>query len=229
MSYGPTDTILMVLHGLIGTGIVAAGVTALLSRKGMRLHRNSGKAFVVLYFLMGLVISTSLFASATLISTLGIVFTALIIYLVLTSWVTVKVPPSTLSRINYAAPAVVISIGSLALFWGCQALTGRLQLADDIPVAAYFAFAALAFFAAHRDISVVRRGGIAGTPRLIRHLWRMCLALYFSVATLFTGPGSVIFPDAIRGSWPLVIPEMSVAALTIYLVVRLTRADTQRG
>ena len=229
MNYGPTDTILMALHGLIGTGIVAAGVSALISRKGKRLHRISGNMYVFQFILIGLVIAASLILSTELISTLGVIFTFLIIYLVLTSWVTVKTPPSTLSRFNYVAPTAAIAIGLLALFWGWQAQAGRLQLANDVPKAAYFAFAALAFFAAHRDISVVRRGGIAGTPRLIRHLWRMCLALYFSVATIFTGPGSVIFPDAIRGSWPLVIPEMSVAALTIYLVVRLTRADTQRG
>lgn len=225
MNYGPTETILMALHGLLGTGIIATGITALLSPKGGRMHRTSGKIFVLVFCLMGLVIAASVVAANGLISALGIIYTALIIYLVLTSWATVKTPPSTLSRLNYVAPPVAMAIGSLALFWGWQTQTGRLQLADDIPVGAFFAFSALAFLTAYGDFAIVRLGGIAGTKRLIRHLWRMCLALYFSVSTLFTGPGSVVFPDAIRGSWPLMIPELSIMALTIYFIIRLIRAD----
>ena len=225
MSYGPTETILMAFHGLIGTGIIATGIAALVSRKGASLHRTSGKFYAVQFCLMGLVVAASAVAATGLVSALGIIFTALIIYLVLTSWATVRTPPATLDRLSHVAPPVGIAIGAVALFWGWQAQTGRLQLADDIPVEAFFAFAALAFLSAYGDIALVRRGGIAGTRRLIRHLWRMCLALYFSVATLFTGPGSVIFPDAIRGSWPLMIPELAIVALTVTFIVRLIRAD----
>lgn len=225
MSYGPAETVLMAFHGLIGTGIIATGLAALLSRKGGRWHRMAGKLFAVQFCLMGLVIAASVMAGTGLVSPLGLIYTALIIYLVLTAWATVRTPPATLTRWNHVAPPVAIAIACIALLCGWLAQTGRLQLADDIPVEAFFAFAALAVLSASGDIAIVRLGGIAGTGRLIRHVWRMGLALYFSVSTLFTGPGSVIFPDAIRGAWPLMIPEFSVVALTIAFIVRLIWAE----
>ena len=230
MNYGPTETMLMGLHGLIGTGVILTGIAALVSRKGMRIHRLSGKIFVLQLCAMGLVIAASVaFATTELVSTLGILFTALTLYLVATSWATVKTPPLTLNYFSYAAPIVVAAIGVLALFWGWQAQTGRHVVADDIPVAAYYVFAAIALLAAVGDVSILWRGGIDGVRRLLRHLWRMCFALYFSVATLFTGPGSVVFPETIRGSWPLMIPEFSVVGLTVYFVVRLVRVPRQRA
>lgn len=222
MHYGPTETILMGLHGLIGTGIVITGLAALLSRKGMRIHRLSGKIFVLLMCVMGLVIAASVaFATTKLISSLGMIYTTLTIYLVVTSWATVKAPPLTLNCFNYAAPVVAIAIGAFALIWGWQVQTGRLLVSDDIPRSVGYAFGALTWLAAAGDILVIRRGGIAGGGRLWRHLWRMCFSLYFSVATIFTGPGSVIFPATIRGSAVLMIPEISVLALAVYFVVRL--------
>lgn len=224
MNFGPTEIILMGLHGLIGMGAVVTGAAALLSRKGTRFHRLSGKFFVLQMCMMGLVIAASVaFAVTELISSLGMIYTALIIYLVVTSWATVKMRPMTLNQFSCVAPIVAGAIAAFALFWGWQVQTGRHIVADDIPVAAYYAFAALALLAALGDVLILRRGGIAGVRRLLRHLWRMCVALYFSVATLFTGPGSVIFPDTIRGSWPLMIPELFVASLTVYFVIRLIK------
>ncbi len=227
MNYGPVETILMGAHGVAGSGIVLAGVLALVSRKGSRIHRQSGKIFVLLLGLMALVIAASAIAPATqLVSTLGMIFTALTCYLVLTSWFTVTTPAATLGKFAPIAPVMALSIASAALFLGWQAQTGQLVLDEDIPVAAYFGFAGIAFLAACADVSVVLRGGISGAQRLFRHLWRMCFALYFSVSTLFTGPGSILFPDNIRGTWPLVLPESFVLLASLYFVVQIFRKRT---
>ncbi len=222
MNYGPVETILMGAHGVVGAGIVLAGILALASRKGSRFHRQCGKIFVLLLGLMALVIAASAIAPAHhLISTLGMIFTALTCYLILTSWAIVATPAASLGRFARIGPVIALSIASAALFLGWQAQTGQLVLDNDIPVSAYFGFAGLAFLAACADISVVLRGGISGAQRLFRHLWRMCFSLYFSVATIFTGPGSILFPDNIRGTWPLLLPENVILLVSLYFSVQI--------
>ncbi len=228
MSYGPVETILMGAHGVVGAGIVLAGVSALVSRKGSPFHRQCGKVFVLLIGLMALVIAASATAPASqLISALGMIFTALTCYLVLTSWATVTTPAASLGTVARIAPVMALSIASTALFQGWKAQTGQLVLDEDIPVLAFFGFSGLALLAACADISVVLRGGISGAQRLFRHLWRMCFALYFSVATIFTGPGSVLFPDSIRGTWPLILPESIILLMSLFFIVKIFRKRTK--
>ena len=227
MNYGPVETILMGAHGVAGAGIVLAGTLALVSRKGSSFHRQCGKIFVLLLAVMALVIAASAIAPAThLISTLGMIFTALTCYLVLTSWATVTTPAASLGKFARIAPVLALSIASAAAFLGWQAQTGQLALDDGIPVSAYFVFAGVALLAACADMSVVLRGGISGAQRLFRHLWRMCFALYFSVATIFTGPGSILFPDNIRGTWPLMLPENLILLVSLYFVFQIFRKRT---
>lgn len=227
MNYGPVETILMGAHGVVGAGIVLAGLLAFVSRKGSPFHRQCGRVFVLLLALMALVIVASAIAPAThLISTLGMIFTALTCYLVQTSWATVANPAASLGKFARLAPVAALSIASAALFLGWQAQTGQVVVDDDIPVAAYFGFAGFAFLAACADISFVVRGGISGAQRLFRHLWRMCFALYFSVATIFTGPGSILFPENIRGTWPLMLPENIILLVSLYFVVQVFRKRT---
>lgn len=223
MGYSPIETALMITHGLFGTCVVLSGAIALLSGKGGRLHRCGGKIFsVALCLMFGVILATALFAPR-LISSLGIIYTAFACYLVLTSSATVRTRPATLNRYSYLAPILACLIGIAAVTQGTIVLMGYVRLDDDIPVVAFFVFGGLAFFAAWGDFSVIRQGGATGTSRLARHLWRMCFVLYMSIATLFTGPGSIVFPEAVRGSFVLVLPELSVLVAGIYWLVRVFR------
>ena len=48
-------------------------------------------------------------------------------------------------------------------------------------------FAALALSGAVGDRRMLRTGGLHGTARLKRHLWRMCVALSIAAASFFLG------------------------------------------
>jgi hypothetical protein len=49
------------------------------------------------------------------------------------------------------------------------------------------------------DLRMILRGGISGPPRLARHIWRMCTALFVATGSFFIGQPQV-FPAALRGS-----------------------------
>lgn len=221
VKYTETEAVLMTIHGIVGTGIVISGIIALISAKGGNTHRKSGIVFALALCAMAAVILATAFLASQLISTLGITFTALACYLVLTSWATVRAPSATLDQFSYVAPIVAGAIGMIALYWGSMAALGYEEVDDDIPVAAYFVFSGLAFLSACGDIWTILKGGAVGAQRLARHLWRMCFALYLFTATLFTGPGSVVFPEQIRGAWVFLAPELSVLVLSLYWLTRV--------
>ena len=51
---------------------------------------------------------------------------------------------------------------------------------DGEPSQIGYVFAVVALIAAASDFSMIHRGGLAGAPRIARHLWRMCLALFIA-------------------------------------------------
>jgi hypothetical protein len=57
-------------------------------------------------------------------------------------------------------------------------------------------FGVVALSAGAGDLRLIRAGALRGGPRLARHLWRMCFALFIASIAFFLGRGRV--PEAIR-------------------------------
>lgn len=206
----------MVAHTTVGIAVVLSGVTAFLSIKGSRTHRRAGKLFVGLMMLMGIVVVTGAWVEPGTISALGLLFVFFISYLVLTSLNTIRTPESVLSYWDYLAPIAALFVGISGVVLGIVAIKSQSVEVNAPPVGAYFFFAALAFIALLLDINHLRLGGVRGKHRVLRHLWRMNCALFFAISTLFTGPGSVVFPEFARGSVLLTIPQILVILFSLY-------------
>ena len=90
-----------------------------------------------------------------------------------------------------------------------------------IPAALFFAFAAIAALAAMADVTVIRRGGVAGAQRIARHLWRMSFAMFLATLAFFVGQGAKVFPHAIRETGLLRLPMLIVLALMLFWLARV--------
>lgn len=66
--------------------------------------------------------------------------------------------------------------------------------------------------AAALDLKVILNGGISGSPRIARHLWRMCIGLFIAAGSFFLGQQKVM-PQFMQGSPLLVIPPFAVLGL----------------
>jgi uncharacterized membrane protein len=185
----------LVLHIGGGTMGMMAGGVAMFARKGGRLHRVAGTVFfVAMLFMAGIAaIVAPMLPEARWTNTTAAVFT---LYLVITAWATVRRRPGEIGRFERAIVAVPLGIAAMALLlvpYG--AATGKIGSFSTV-----YVFGVICFLAAASDLRMIRRGGIAGTDRVVRHLWRMGAALFVATGSFFFGQADNL-PVAVRESF----------------------------
>jgi len=203
--------------GAIG---IVSGMAAVAARKGGRLHRLAGSTFFVSMLAMTLIgglvapFLVSKQGEPKVFDSLAGFFT---FYLVLTAWMTVKRKAGTIGRGEAAALGFVLLLVAAALLSAGRAAGSAIGLFGGYPAKAYCAFAVIFALAAAFDAKVISRRGITGSPRMARHAWRMCLALFVAAGSFFLGQQRVM-PDVMRGSsWLLIPPLVPLAAMIFWL------------
>jgi hypothetical protein len=150
------------------------------------------------------------------------------IYLVATSWMTVRRKEYSVGlgdKIAFgaifclAAPFLVLSaqlaLGLRPLFNSAVPLVGVVRIA-------IFAITSILVMAAIGDTRLLLAGGISGTRRIRRHLWRMGLGLTFAAGSAFTnGLPRLLPPTAQVPLVLLFVPQLAVLALVIFWIVRV--------
>jgi hypothetical protein len=207
-------TLLLVLHIAGGAIGILSGGAAMFARKGGRWHTVAGTVFFVsMLTTTGVAACTAPFlADGRWTNTTAAVFT---LYLVTTGWATVRRRPGEAGAFERGAVLVPLGIATIGLIlvpWGLA--TGT---ADGF--ATVYAFAAIAGLAAASDLRMIRRGGVAGRDRTVRHLWRMGLALFVATGSFFFGQQDRI-PEAIRTSIVPSILGLAPLPLTAYWWIR---------
>lgn len=206
--------VLLFLH-VAGASIgLVAGAAAMLARKGERLHRAAGNVFFVsMLFMAGVAAATAPFLpDARWTNTTAGVFT---LYLVATSWATVKRREGEVGRFEVGALVVATCVAAMGA--GLAVVHAGSEAASAY--ATVYAFAVVAAIAAAGDLRMIRRGGIAGAPRIARHLWRMSLALFIAAGSFFFGQADEI-PQALRGPH-LAIPPLAVLGTLAFWMLRV--------
>jgi tetratricopeptide (TPR) repeat protein len=205
-----------VAGGIVG---LLSGTAAIVLRKGSRRHEVAGRIFVVAMLCMG--------ASGAAIAfldpageTINVLMGLLACYLVVTAWLTARRRGAAGNGERLAAIAA-LALGLALVRYGVAVARSPTGPTDGIPAAVYFVFSAVAFLAAAGDVRMLARGGISGPPRIARHLWRMCTALFIAAGSFFLGQPQV-FPDALRDSAGLrAIPVLLVIAAMAFWMVRV--------
>lgn len=205
-----------VLYTHIGGAAVGlvSGATAILARKGERLHRAAGNVFFVAMLAMagvGAAVAPFLEAGRWSNTTAGL-FTS---YLVATAWVTVRRQEGRIGRFEVGALLLAAGIAVMGLTQFVIQFGGP-RFSGFVPV---FIFAAVAGMAAAFDFSMIRRGGLFGAQRITRHLWRMSLALTIAAGSFAGQPKAQ--PEFLKGSPILFLPMAAVLGLMIYWLIKV--------
>lgn len=212
---------ILVLHIAGGSVAILAGTAALAVRKGGRLHVVAGNVFFVAMLVMasiGALVAPFLMTAQgnpKLFDSAAGFFTC---YLVITSWLTVRRKAGTIGRAEVAAFLFAVLLAAAVVLLG--------KTGGDAN--AYYGLGGVIALAAALDLKVIVNRGIAGGPRIARHLWRMCLALFVAVGSFFLGQQRQM-PEFVQGSPWLSVPPLAVLAMMVFwlLKLRFARAIAQ--
>jgi uncharacterized membrane protein len=203
-----------------GLAIVLGGV-ALAASKGATLHRRSGLLFVYAMLTMG--ISGSILALRQSLTNSNVLGGFIAAYFVITALTTVR-PVSLLTRrLNLAALVVVIALSLIEIGMGFTAFASPDGTIGGAPFFMLFFLATVTTLAAAGDIRMMRSGALRAAPRLRRHLWRMCFALFIAAGSFFSVRSRVakILPEPFTTPMMRALPVALLFAAMFYWLWRV--------
>jgi uncharacterized membrane protein len=212
---------LLPVHIVAGGLAIILGAVALLASKGRWLHRRSGLLFVYAMLTMGISGSTlALHKSLTNANVLGGFMSA---YFVITALTTVRPDSTATRRLNLAALAVAVTLVLIEVGLGIKALGTPRRSFDGVPFFMLFFLATITGLAALGDIRVIRSGALRAGPRLARHLWRMCFALFIAAGSFFSIRARVarVLPEPFTTPMMRALPVLLVFVAMFYWLWRV--------
>ncbi len=207
---------IVLIHFLGGALAIIAGFAALLVPKGSSSHKVMGNIFMISMLILGI---TSIYVAYTRTIMLSLINGFFVCYLVSTSWIAIKRKPGNIGYFEKVSILVGGAVAIMLIKSGLQAAhsdTGKLS--GFGPEVFYF-FATIATIAVILDIKMVYRGGLIGSQRIVRHLWRMCFPMFMATAAFFFGQAKLL-PEPLRKIELLAIPVVLVMLLSGYWLYR---------
>jgi hypothetical protein len=213
----PMRSPLLLLHIVAGTIGVLSGFVAVFLRKGSRRHGVVGDVFVIAM----LCLSSSGAILAIMKSQPGnILGGAFTFCLVATAWMSARRRDGETSIFDWVGLLVSLGIGAFEVTYGREAAMSPTGMKYDYPPGPYFFLGSVALLAAAGDVRLLVRGGISGTQRIARHLWRMCFALFVASGSVFLARQQ-LFPDLLRKTGVLLLLSFLPLLLMIFWLVRV--------
>jgi hypothetical protein len=134
-------------------------------------------------------------------SQVSVIAGLLTFYFVTTALLTVRSRNAESRRLDVIAMVFALTVSALGFTTAFDAIGSR-----NPETAPMFVFGTVGVLAAAGDFRMIRAGGVHGSRRIGRHLWRMCFAMWVAAASFFWGPPGRV-PDIIN------IPALRAAAV----------------
>lgn len=201
----------LAVHFAGGLVSIVAGTIALSVAKGGRLHKQSGLVFTGGMIVLGL-------TAAGIGAYEGVpsqVFAGLLAaYLVFTAMTTVKPLAAIGHLVNVALMVLAFGYALASLYGGMiEWLDSTVEVVGRPRVVPPLVIGTVILLAAIGDLRAIRAGGLRGSRRLARHLWRMCFGLFIATGSFFLGQMKFI-PEPVR-----IVPLLLVVAFAPILLL----------
>jgi uncharacterized membrane protein len=181
---------LLTIHVAAGALALVLGAVPLVVKKGGTVHRRSGLLFVAAMLVMGGSASILALRDGSPDATGNLMAGLVTAYFVGTAWMTVRPESSWTRRINVVALPLVVVLALGAIVSGVTNINAPGLTPGGVPRRTVgvmsFVLGTVMTLAAIGDFRVLRSGGLRGGPRLARHLWRMCFALFIAAGSFFS-------------------------------------------
>ncbi len=208
---------MLLLHICAGTLGCLSGALAVSFRKGSQRHRMAGNIFVLSMLSLGASGAYLAFLKSQPGNVLGGTLT---FYLVATAWMTARRRDGETDLFDWGALLAALAIGAVTVTFGLEAATSQTGLKHGYAAGPYFFLGSVALICATGDLRLLVRGGISGTRRIARHLWRMCYAWFIASASIFLARAH-IFPTLLRKTGVLFLLSFLPLILMIFWLIRV--------
>jgi hypothetical protein len=217
---------LLSIHIAAGGLAIVLGGVALLVKKGGIIHRRSGLLFVCSMLVLG---TTAALLGFRKSPTDGNVFGGLMtVYFVVTALTAVRPVSSWTLCSHVAALIVAVGLALIDIAGGVKAFNSPRGSLNGVPFVMHFFIAGVMILAAIGDVRIMRFGVLRGGPRLARHLWRMCFALFIAAGSFFSIRERVakILPEPFTTAPMRALPILLVFGAMFYWLWRVRRRRT---
>ena len=216
----------LAFHVAMGTAALAAGLIAIAARKGGPWHRRAGLVFVAT------MIATVLTAGGIGIyeGKKDVAGGALTAYLVFTAWTAVR-PLRRFGRaIDVGLMALAFTFAAATYLGAFTALGRPGNQLNGVPAGMLFFMGTIVLLAAIGDLRMLRAGGISGTRRLARHLWRMCFGLFIASGSFAAQLVMMTFmPEQLRSLPVILLLGGGPLLVLLYWMWRVRLRQNLRG
>jgi uncharacterized membrane protein len=216
----------LAFHAAMGTVGLVSGMMAITARKGGTVHRRSGQVFVATMIAMGLsAVGISVYEGKQEVA--GGALTA---YLIFTAWTTIRPlrGPGRGVDIALMLLATVFAVGGFANAFRVYAMPGHQS--EGVPAGMHFFLSSVVALAAIGDARMIRAGGLQGTRRLARHLWRMCFGLFIATGSFVAQLVRMTFmPDWMRSLPVILFFAAGPLVVLLYWMWRVRLRQNPRG
>ena len=182
MSFSP----MLVLHISGGVAGLLSGAAAMSFRKGSQRHRVAGDVFVTSMLAMAV---AAVYLAIGKHDTGNVIGGVMTFYFVATAWLTARRRDGGMGVFDWVAFAFALTLAAFMLTNGFKVASGATTAKNGVPVGMYFFIGSVALLSAAGDLRMLVRG-VTGKQRLVRHLWRMCFALFIASGSFFLGPAN---------------------------------------
>ena len=210
--------LVLAVHFAAGLAGIVSGTIALAVAKGGRLHKRSGLVFTWAMVVLGLTAA----GIGTYEGSPGQVVGGLLAaYLVFSGTTTVKPLPGS-GRGFTAALMVVALVGAAAMLYqgAIEWLDPTVKVVGRPRIVPPLVTGTVVLLAAIGDLRAIRAGGLRGSRRLARHLWRMCFGLFIATGSFFLGQMKFI-PEPVRNVPVLLVLAFAPIPVLLYWMWRV--------
>lgn len=209
---------LVMFHFMTGAIALLAGYSVIICKKGEASHRILGRIYVVSMLLLGL---TGTIVALEREVPLSMMNGLVLCYFVLSALNIIWQPAN---RSNSYDKLLLLFAAMLTMgfaWFSYQTTQNHDGKLGGFGIAAYIAFGSVMAFCTIADYRYVKRGGLSGSSRLVRHLWRMFFPLFMSTAAFFLGQSKHL-PQALQQIEFVLAPVVLVILAAIYWIIKVS-------
>jgi hypothetical protein len=155
-------------------------------RKGSLRHVQAGKVFVASMLIMAV---GAVYLGIVKDQPSNIGGGIITFYLIATGWLTARRSQGEISRMDWVALLIPLTIGILTCVNGIAVLRSGATSQNGVPVGMSFFMGSICLLAAVGDVRMLLRG-VFGVKHIARRLWRMCFGLFIAAGSFFMGPSN---------------------------------------